>query len=58
MWKGYPITPHSNWTRPEIATLFDLPFTDLLSQAQTIHRVHQAANTSPRTASQYAVSAR
>ena len=37
-------TPHSNWTRPEIAALFDLPFTDLLFQAQTIHRAHHAQN--------------
>ena len=37
-------TPHSNWTRPEIAALFDLPFTDLLFQAQTIHRAYHAQN--------------
>lgn len=37
-------TPHSNWTRPEIAALFNLPFTELLFQAQTIHRAHHAPN--------------
>ena len=37
-------TPHSNWTRPEIAALFDLPFTDLLFQAQSIHRAHHPQN--------------
>ncbi len=28
----------SNWTRTEIADLFNLPFNDLLFQAQTLHR--------------------
>ena len=27
-----------DWTRPEIQALFDLPFNDLLFQAQTVHR--------------------
>ncbi len=33
----------TNWTRPEIAALFDLPFDDLVYRAQTIHRAHHAA---------------
>lgn len=32
----------TDWTRPEIATLFDLPFDELMFQAQTIHRAHHA----------------
>jgi biotin synthase len=34
----------TDWTREEIAALFDLPFTDLLHRAQTVHRAHQAAD--------------
>jgi biotin synthase len=34
----------TDWTRAEIAGLFDLPFTDLLFRAQTIHRAHHAAD--------------
>src|SRR6185312_9045722 len=33
-----------DWTRAEIAALFDLPFTDLLWQAQQAHRRHHAPN--------------
>jgi biotin synthase len=33
----------TNWTRPEIAALFDLPFDELMYQAQTIHRATHAA---------------
>ena len=33
-----------DWTRDEIAELFDLPLGDLLFQAQTVHRAHHAAN--------------
>jgi len=33
-----------DWTRDEIAGLFDLPFNDLLWQAQTVHRHHFDAN--------------
>jgi len=29
-----------DWTRAEIAALFDLPFDDLLYRAQTVHRAH------------------
>jgi len=31
-------TVRTDWTRPEIATLFELPFNDLMFQAQTVHR--------------------
>jgi len=34
----------TDWTRAEIAALFDLPFTDLLFRAQTVHRAHHAAD--------------
>ncbi len=34
----------TDWTREEIATLFALPFNDLLFEAQTIHRRHHDAN--------------
>ena len=30
----------SNWSRDEIAALFDLPFNDLMYQAQQVHRQH------------------
>ncbi|MFV2004244.1 MAG: biotin synthase BioB [Gammaproteobacteria bacterium] len=30
----------NDWTKPEIAELFSLPFNDLLFQAQSIHRQH------------------
>lgn len=33
-----------NWTRPEVAALFDLPFNDLLFRAQTVHRQYFDAN--------------
>lgn len=32
----------NDWTRDEIATLFDLPFTELLFRAATVHRAHHA----------------
>lgn len=32
--------PRSDWTRDEIATLFALPFADLLFRAQSVHRAH------------------
>ncbi len=34
----------TDWTRTEIAALFDLPLIDLLYQAQTVHRRWHAAN--------------
>ena len=33
----------TDWTRGEIAALFDLPFHDLLWRAQSVHRAHHAA---------------
>ena len=33
----------NDWTREEIAALFDLPFDDLMWQAQGVHRAHHAA---------------
>jgi biotin synthase len=33
-----------DWTREEIAALFELPFNDLLWQAQTVHRQHHDPN--------------
>lgn len=33
----------TDWTREEIATLFDLPFGDLVYRAATVHREHHAA---------------
>ncbi len=34
----------NDWTRDEITALFDLPFNDLMFQAQTVHRQHFDAN--------------
>ncbi|MBV8686534.1 MAG: biotin synthase BioB [Alphaproteobacteria bacterium] len=34
----------SDWTRDEIRALFDLPFLDLLFEAQTVHRRHHPPN--------------
>jgi len=34
--------PRIDWTRSEIADLFDLPFTDLLFEAQSVHRAHHS----------------
>ena len=33
----------TDWTRDEIAALFDLPFTELLYRAAEVHRAHHAA---------------
>ena len=33
----------TDWTRAEIAALFDLPFDDLMFRAQTVHRAYHAA---------------
>jgi biotin synthase len=33
----------NDWTRGEIAALYDLPFDELMFQAQTTHRAHHAA---------------
>ena len=32
----------TNWTRDELRSLFDLPFTDLLFRAAETHRAHHA----------------
>lgn len=34
--------PRTDWTREEIAALFDLPFTELLFRAASVHRAHHA----------------
>ncbi|OJU16665.1 MULTISPECIES: biotin synthase BioB [unclassified Sphingomonas] len=34
----------NDWTREEIAALFDLPFGDLVFRAAEVHRAHHAAN--------------
>jgi biotin synthase len=34
----------TDWTREEIAALFDLPFMDLVFEAQSIHRAHHPRN--------------
>ncbi len=36
--------PRTDWTRAEIAALFDLPFAELMFRAQTVHRAHHAAD--------------
>ncbi len=33
-------TPRTDWTREEVAALFDLPFDELVFQAATVHRQH------------------
>ena len=33
-----PATPRHDWTRAEVAALFDLPFTDLVFRAAAVHR--------------------
>ena len=35
--------PRTDWTRDEIAALFDLPFTELLFRAASVHRTHHRA---------------
>ena len=36
--------PRSDWTREEIAALFDLPFTELVFRAAEVHRANHPAN--------------
>ncbi len=36
------MTVRTDWTRDEIAALFDLPFDELVYQAATVHRAHHA----------------
>lgn len=37
------MTVRTDWTREEIAVLFNLPFDELVFQAATVHRAHHAA---------------
>jgi biotin synthase len=37
-------TPRNDWTREEIAALFDLPFTELVYRAAQVHRENHPAN--------------
>src|SRR3954453_23211129 len=37
------MTTCNDWTREEIANLFDLPFTELVFRAAEVHRQHHAA---------------
>ena len=37
-------SPRSDWTRDEIAALFDLPFTELVFRAAEVHRANHPAN--------------
>jgi biotin synthase len=40
--------PRTDWTRAEIAGLFDLPFSELLFQAASVHRaLHPATAVHP-----------
>jgi biotin synthase len=38
-----PMTTRTDWTRDEIAALFDLPFTELVFRAAEVHRTHHDA---------------
>ena len=38
------LEPRTDWTREEITALFDMPFMDLLYEAQTIHRANFPRN--------------
>jgi biotin synthase len=42
--QGFDVTTRTDWTRDEIAALFDLPFMELVYQAATVHRAHFAAD--------------
>ena len=39
----YPASPRTDWIRAEVATLFDLPFLELMWRAQKVHRQWHAA---------------
>ena len=39
----------ARWTVDQVATLFDLPFNDLIYRAQTVHREHFDANAVQRS---------
>lgn len=43
------MTTRNDWTRREIAALFDMPFSDLLWEAQTVHRRHHDSNAVQRS---------
>ena len=43
-WPGPSPGIRTDWTRPEIAALFDLPFTELVFRAAAVHRDHHAAD--------------
>ena len=36
--------PRTDWTRAEIAALFELPFTELVFRAAEVHRAHHASS--------------
>ena len=38
--KDLQMSPRSDWTREEIASLFALPFPELMFRAQSVHRAH------------------
>jgi len=38
------MTTRTDWTRDEVAALFDLPFTELVFRAAEVHRTHHAPN--------------
>lgn len=40
--RGHAEEVRRDWTRTEIADLFDLPFDELMFRAQTVHRAHHA----------------
>ncbi len=42
-------TVRTDWSREEIAALFDLPFTELVFRAAAVHRDHHRA-AAPKTA--------
>lgn len=39
----FSLAPRNDWTRQEIATLFDLPLTELVFQAAGVHQAHHRA---------------
>ncbi|RYD66238.1 MAG: biotin synthase BioB [Sphingomonadales bacterium] len=42
--QGFDVSTRTDWTRDEIAALFDLPFMELVYQAATVHRAQFAAD--------------
>ncbi len=46
---GTELPKQKTWTAAEIRTLFELPFSDLLFQAQQVHRTHFDANSVQRS---------